>query len=45
MEILPDGKLVDKITTYDEYLANDEMARKRTAITTHTEEDEEEDEE
>jgi len=30
MEILPDGSLVDKITTYDDYLANDEMARKRT---------------
>ncbi len=32
MEILPDGSLIDKITTYDEYLANDEMARKRTAV-------------
>ena len=30
MEILPNGTLVDKITTYDEYLASDEMARKRT---------------
>ncbi len=30
MEILPDGSLIDKITTYDEYLENDEMARKRT---------------
>ena len=29
MEILPDGKLIDKITTYDEYLASDEMATKR----------------
>ncbi len=29
MEILPDGKLIDKITTYDEYLASDEMAKKR----------------
>ena len=28
MEILPNGKLVDKITTYDEYLASDEMAKK-----------------
>lgn len=28
MEII-NGKLVDKITTYDEYLENDEMARKR----------------
>ena len=33
MEILPDGTLVDKITTYDEYLASDEMARKRTVYT------------
>ena len=29
MEILPDGRLIDKITTYDEYLASDEMAKKR----------------
>lgn len=33
MEILPNGSLIDKITTYDEYLANDEMARKRTVYT------------
>ena len=33
MEILPDGSLIDKITTYDEYLANDELARKRTVYT------------
>ena len=26
---IPDGKLIDKITTYDEYLASDEMAKKR----------------
>ena len=30
MEILPNGTMIDKITTYDEYLASDEMARKRT---------------
>ncbi len=30
MEILPNGKLIDKITTYDEYLASDEMARNVT---------------
>jgi len=30
MEIMPNGTLIDKITTYDEYLASDEMARKRT---------------
>jgi ATPase subunit of ABC transporter with duplicated ATPase domains len=29
MEIVPGGALIDKITTYDEYLASDEMARKR----------------
>jgi ATPase subunit of ABC transporter with duplicated ATPase domains len=29
MEIMPNGRMIDKITTYDEYLANDEMARKR----------------
>ena len=29
MEILPNGTMIDKITTYDEYLANDEMAKKR----------------
>ena len=33
MEILPNGTLIDKITTYDEYLASDEMARKRTVYT------------
>lgn len=40
MEILPDGSLIDKITTYDEYLASDEMARKRTAVYTAEAEDE-----
>ncbi len=29
MEIMPNGSVIDKITTYDEYLASDEMARKR----------------
>ena len=29
MEILPNGTMIDKITTYDEYLAIDEMAKKR----------------
>lgn len=40
MEILPDGTLIDKITTYDEYLANDEMARKRTVYTSTASEEE-----
>ena len=41
MEILPNGTLVDKITTYDEYLESDEMARKRTVYIAKREEDEE----
>ena len=40
MEILPGGSLIDKITTYDEYLASDELARKRTIYTKQAEEDE-----
>ncbi len=39
MEILPDGSLIDKITTYDEYLESDEMARKRTVYTKQDDED------
>ena len=31
MEFTPDG-LIDKITTYDEYLASDDMARKRQGV-------------
>lgn len=30
IEFMPDGTMIDKITTYDEYLASDEMARKRS---------------
>ena len=33
MEIVPGGSLIDKTTTYDEYLESDEMARKRTILT------------
>lgn len=40
MEILPDGTLIDKITTYDEYLESDEMARKRFVYTANKEDDE-----
>ncbi len=40
MEILPDGSLVDKITTYDEYLEADESARKRTVYTAQSDEEE-----
>lgn len=39
MEILPNGTLIDKITTYDEYLASDVMARKRTVYTANNEDD------
>ena len=39
IEILPNGHMIDKITTYDEYLANDEMARKRTVFTAQKEEE------
>ena len=38
MEII-NGKLIDKITTYDEYLESDEMARKRFTFTVTDEED------
>ena len=38
IEIMPGGQMIDKITTYDEYLASDEMARKR-AVYTMKEED------
>ncbi len=40
IEILPDGSMIDKMTTYDDYLANDEMARKRTVFTANKEDDE-----
>ncbi len=40
MEILPNGSLIDKITTYDEYLESDEMARKRQVYTTSADESE-----
>ena len=32
IEILPNGSMIDKMTTYDEYLESDEMARKRTVL-------------
>ena len=38
MEITPGG-LIDKISTYDEYLDNDEMARKRQILSVQTEDD------
>ena len=39
MEIMPNGILIDKITTYDEYLESDEMAKKRQSVYPMTEED------
>ena len=41
IEFLPNGTIIDKVTTYDEYLANDEMARKRTVFVANREDDEE----
>ncbi len=38
MEILPDGSLIDKITSYDDYLASDVDARKRTIYSNDEEE-------
>ncbi|MBR3643689.1 MAG: ATP-binding cassette domain-containing protein, partial [Parasporobacterium sp.] len=38
IELLPNGGYIDKITTYDEYLASDEMARKRQVYTAQEEE-------
>ncbi len=34
IEFLPGGGMVDKVTTYDEYLESDEMARKRQVYST-----------
>ncbi len=34
IEFLPNGGMVDKVTTYDEYLESDEMARKRQVYST-----------
>ena len=39
IEFLPDGTMIDKITTYDEYLASDEMARKRFVYNADKEDD------
>ena len=39
MEILPDGTLVDKMTTYDEYLETDASARKRQGTAEVSEEE------
>ena len=41
IEFLPDGSMIDKITTYDEYLESDAMARKRTVYNFSLDKDEE----
>ena len=40
IEFLPDGSMIDKVTTYDEYLASDVMARKRTVYNVNLDGDE-----
>ena len=39
IEILPNGGMIDKVSTYDEYLDSDEMARKRQALQVKAEEE------
>lgn len=39
MEILPNGTLVDKLTTYEEYLASDDSIRKRQGVAKLSDED------
>lgn len=40
IEFLPNGSMIDKITTYDEYLESDEMARKRQIYSTSNSQEE-----
>ena len=40
IEILPNGSMIDKVSTYDEYLDSDEMARKRQALSVEVVEEE-----
>lgn len=39
IEFLPDGSMVDKVSTYDEYLESDVMARKRQVYNTTADEE------
>ena len=39
IEILPDGTIIDKVASYDDYLAQDAGARKRTVYVAATEEE------
>ena len=41
IEFLPNGTFIDKMTTYDEYLESDVMARKRTVYNVNLDEDNE----
>jgi len=45
IEILPNGSMIDKVSTYDEYLDSDEMARKRQALSVEVVEEEPSEEE
>ncbi len=45
IEFLPDGSMIDKMTTYDEYLESDAMARKRTVYNVSLDEEKEDNEE
>lgn len=40
IEILPDGQIIDRVTTYDEYLASDTEIRKRQVYSVETKEEE-----
>ncbi len=40
IEFLPNGSIIDKVTTYDEYLDSDEMARKRQVYSTSASQEE-----
>ena len=39
IEILPDGSIIDKVSTYDDYLENNADARKRTVYVASRDED------
>lgn len=39
VEIVSGGSMIDKITTYDDYLESDELARKRQVLTSEVEEE------
>lgn len=39
IEFLPDGSMIDKVSTYDEYLESDVMARKRQVYNTSSDEE------